>query len=43
MVRLRNCNENTARNFNCVEVGQLDLYFSYENSIFYTPKRTSGK
>lgn len=39
MVRLRNCNENSARNFNCVEIGELELYFSYETCVaFWTPK-----
>lgn len=39
MVRLRNMNENTARNFNMVEVGNLDLYFSYETVVaFRSPK-----
>ena len=39
MIRMRNCNENTARNFNCVEVGNLELYFSYETIVgFRAPK-----
>lgn len=39
MVRLRNCNENSAMNFNCVEIGDLKLYFSYETCVaFWTPK-----
>ena len=35
MIRMRNCNENTARNFNCVEIGNLDLYFSYETIVAF--------
>ena len=39
MVRLRNCNKNSARNFNCVEIGRVELYFSYETIVaFRAPK-----
>ena len=39
MVRLRNCNENSARNFNCGEIGKVELYFSYDTCVaFWTPK-----
>ena len=39
MVKLRNCNENSARNLNCVEIGEVELYFSYETCVaFWTPK-----
>ena len=33
MVRLINCNENSAMNFTCVEIGELKLYFSYETCV----------
>lgn len=32
-VRFRNINENSARNFNEVSIGNVDLYFSYETVV----------
>lgn len=55
MVRFENVNQNSARNFNRVTVGNITLYFSYETVVaFRTPQtgfvvsenvwsRTTGK
>ena len=40
MVRLRNCNQNGAKNFNKVEIGDLELYFSYETCIGFRTSKT---
>lgn len=40
MVRLRNMNENSARNFNKVEIGDLELYFSYETPVAFRTSKT---
>ena len=40
MVRLRNMNENGAKNFNKVEIGDLELYFSYETCVGFRTSKT---
>ena len=40
MVRLRNMNENGAKNFNMVEIGDLELYFSYETCVGFRTSKT---
>jgi len=40
MVRLRNMNENGAKNFNKVEIGDLELYFSYETPVAFRTSKT---
>ena len=37
MIKLKNMNENSAKNFNMVEMGNKRFYFSYETCVaFYT-------
>jgi len=40
MVRLRNMNENGAKNYNMVEIGDLELYFSYETCVGFRTSKT---
>ena len=40
MVRLRNCNQNGAKNFNKVEIGDLEIYFSYETCVGFRTSKT---
>ena len=40
MLRLRNMNENGAKNFNKVEIGDLELYFSYETPVAFRTSKT---
>ena len=35
MIRLRNENENSAKNFNSVTIGNVKLYFSYETCVAF--------
>ncbi len=37
-VEFRNCNQNSAKNFNRIDIGTVTLWFSYETIIaFHTP------
>ena len=40
MVRLRNMNENGAKNYNMVEIGYLEIYFSYETCVGFRTSKT---
>lgn len=40
MVRLRNCNKNSAKNFNKVGIGDLELFFSYETPVAFRTSKT---
>lgn len=38
-ITFRNCNENSAQNFNRVQIGHLTVWFSYETIVaFRTPQ-----
>lgn len=39
MIRLRNMNENGAKNYNMVEIGDLELYFSYETCVGFRTRK----